>query len=82
MMTPLCVYCRHESDDEDATVNACAAFPKGIPGKIQTSQFDHRLPHPGDHGIQFEPKDPDWQIRPVLDEMLRKARTKQESVHA
>lgn len=33
----------------------CKAFPKGIPEDIWTGLFDHKNPHEGDHGIQFEP---------------------------
>jgi hypothetical protein len=32
---------------------ACAAFPKGIPSKIFTGEFDHSLPYPGDYGIRW-----------------------------
>jgi hypothetical protein len=32
----------------------CTAFPEGIPSEILQSEFDHRKPHEGDHGFQFE----------------------------
>jgi hypothetical protein len=37
---------------------ACEAFPQGIPSIIVLNQFDHRLPHPDDHGIRYEARDP------------------------
>ena len=33
----------------------CRAFPKGIPSKIISGNFDHTKPFPGDKGIRFEP---------------------------
>lgn len=32
----------------------CFAFPDGIPEDILNGEFDHKKPHEGDHGIQFE----------------------------
>ncbi|MBF0546217.1 MAG: hypothetical protein HQM08_17370 [Candidatus Riflebacteria bacterium] len=34
----------------------CDAFPNGIPEEILGLQFDHINPHPGDNGIQYEPR--------------------------
>lgn len=35
----------------------CDAFPDGVPLIIQTNEFDHRRPFPGDNGIRFSPVD-------------------------
>jgi hypothetical protein len=49
----ICDRCRHL--DRNAPVGMrCAAFPYGIPFAVRVGVFDHRNPHPGDHGIQFE----------------------------
>jgi hypothetical protein len=36
----------------------CDAFPEQIPDAIFIGEIDHEQPHPGDHGIQWEPAVP------------------------
>ena len=50
-----CHMCRHLSP---AGGMRCAAFPDGIPWEIQAGEWDHRRPHPGDHGIRYDPLTP------------------------
>lgn len=51
MIVPQCAFCKHLISGRDKT---CAAFPDGIPIEISAGAFDHRNPHEGDNGIQFE----------------------------
>lgn len=37
----------------------CDAFPEGIPCEIWWEEMDHTESYPGDHGIQYEPANPD-----------------------
>lgn len=53
--SPVCLRCKHYRPDNN--IMKCAAFPRGIPFPILSSENDHREPFPGDHGIQFEPKE-------------------------
>lgn len=51
-----CMHCkRHEWDNDKG--NYCKAFPEGIPNEIFWGKNLHKEPYPGDHGIQFDPKD-------------------------
>ena len=54
---PICAYCRHFQPTEEGAF--CAAFPDGdgIPDAILHEGELHFEPFPGDHGVQFEPKD-------------------------
>ena len=48
---PICVTCKHLSNDEDFT---CTAYPNGIPFAISNNQVDHRQHYNNDNGIVFE----------------------------
>jgi hypothetical protein len=64
---PICYSCAHLNDDVlDGEPLLCTAYPDGIPDEIVESEVDHRLPYPGDHGIQFEQR-PD---RPEPDDLV------------
>lgn len=54
----VCALCKHWRPAEGRT---CAAFPErdSIPMDIWMGRNNHRKPFPGDHGIQFEPVQPD-----------------------
>ena len=51
--TPPCLWCKH-FPRETLTARTCKAFPQAIPRDIWEGYFDHRNPHPDDHGIHFE----------------------------
>lgn len=51
---PDCLSCKHFRRD-DATRNACEAFPEGIPNAIIFGDRTHLRPYPGDRGLRFEP---------------------------
>lgn len=52
--SPMCVVCVRLREGL-----MCEAYPDGIPTEIIMCQWDHRYPKPGDHGLQFSPKDND-----------------------
>lgn len=48
---PMCAVC------DRWRAGACEAYPDGIPFAIMRGAADHRLPLPGDDGLQFVPSD-------------------------
>ncbi len=58
---PLCLECKWL---RRGAPMKCEAFPSGIPNPILLAEVDHLEPYPGDHGIQFEPKEPTPPISP------------------
>lgn len=59
---PYCELCKHleieyhPEADKPQILMSCKSFPKGIPLEILYRQYDHRFPHPFDHGLRFERK--------------------------
>ncbi len=53
----ICKFCKHFNNAKDETGSRkssnCNAFPEYIPSEISANNFDHRMPHPDDNGIQF-----------------------------
>ena len=73
--TPSCARYRsmfsNEGMAKGATEPFCAAFPDGIPEDIWENRFDHRQPHEGDHGLQWEQQSggfsfPDYAFAPEV----------------
>ena len=53
MPIPQCFMCRHYRQDLK-----CKAFPRGIPKKILSGEFDHRKPYPKQgNDILFSPRE-------------------------
>lgn len=53
---PQCLTCIHfgSGTSEVDSPPTCAAYDEGIPDRIWWNQVDHREPHEGDNGIQWE----------------------------
>jgi hypothetical protein len=70
----MCVSCRRFQPEGEDWPPSCEAFD-AIPADILASRFDHRQPHPGDHGLQFvqDPEKPD--LDPI-EELLARAGTR------
>lgn len=50
-----CATCAHYTKNGKKSF-VCRAYPDGIPDVIINGEVDHRKPHPGDHGIQYDKK--------------------------
>lgn len=62
--SPMCMACTRFRRELPGLT--CDAYPDGIPDGIIDGLVDHRVPQPGDHGLQFEmisgidPPTEDW----------------------
>lgn len=54
ILTP-CARCARRNTEDTLL---CEAFPDGIPDVILLGENQHTSPYPGDHGLQFLPKQP------------------------
>lgn len=55
-----CVKCKHKHPRTKEGPLTCKAYPNGIPRDLFYNDMDHTKPYPGDNGILFEPKYPEW----------------------
>ncbi len=56
ILPPMCVDCARLVDSPGKGLT-CQAYPDGIPDEIVYGKWDHRLPKPGDRGLQFLPRE-------------------------
>lgn len=59
MYPPMCYNCKRQFASDRLK---CAAFPKGIPKEIFSSEFDHRERFAGDKGLLYDPIDSEFEI--------------------
>lgn len=78
LYAPYCLYCKHM--DRETLLRGgplrCTAYPDRVPGEIHEGVERHLDPYPGDHGIQFEPKEhiPPYVLEDFTEHQARKAR--------
>ena len=56
ILPPMCMWCSRLTDSPGPGYT-CEAYPDRIPDEIIEGEWDHRLPKPGDRGLQFVPRD-------------------------
>jgi len=53
----MCVDCARRLETTAEGEFTCQAYPVGIPDEIFDGEWDHRVPQPGDGGLQFVLRD-------------------------